>query len=67
MRRKQLKDTGKFRLSDMTTKDKQDYKYYKRLLSDLDINGLEWSQERALKEVDRLEQKYNRVESDFEI
>ena len=58
----------KFRLSDMSTKDKQDYKYYKRLLSDLDINGAEWSQERAHKEVNRLEQKYNRqdgAESDL--
>ena len=51
---------GKVRLSDMNTKDKQDYKYYKRLLSDLDINGHVWSQERAHKEVNRLEQKYNR-------
>ena len=53
---------GKIRLSDMSPKDKQDYKYYKRLLSDLDINGHVWAQERARKEVDKLEQKYNPID-----
>lgn len=50
----------KVRLGDMSTEDRREYIYYKRLLSDLNAWGIYLLKERAFKTIETIEKEYRR-------
>lgn len=56
----------KIRLGDMTTQDKKNYQYYKRLRSDFYLYGPQLMQKIAKEEIEKIENKYERAEESAE-
>lgn len=53
----------KIRLGDMSTQDKKEYQYYKRVLQDLYVWGPRYLQERAEDRLREITNKYARSKS----
>lgn len=53
-----MKNIMKIKLGDMSYVDSKQYKYYKRLLADLDFYGDELLKKVAANNINKLEQKY---------
>lgn len=53
-----MSNPEKVRLKDMTYKDRNEYKYYRRLLGDLQIYGIYCLEDMAKDRVECLEAKY---------
>lgn len=53
-----MSNPEKVRLKDMTYKDRNEYKYYRRLLGDLQIYGVYYLEDMAKDRVECLEAKY---------